>query len=279
MPSFQHDNIRFHYLDAGQGLPFFFQHGLGGDVSQPFGLFQPPEGIRLITFDCRGHGQSEPLGDPEKISIATFADDLRALMDHLNIREAVIGGISMGSAIALNLVLRFPDRVQGLVLSRPAWLEGPIPRNVEVYSFIARLVREHGPRRGQELFQASPIYAEMLQQSPDVAGTLLRQFESPRINDHVVLLERIPNDRPLQRLDDLKVIDVPTLVLANREDPVHPFDLGQKLARAIPNAEFREVTSKTMSKEAHTADVQRFIEEFLEKHFVEPPRRQRAKNG
>src|SRR6266481_2761802 len=92
MPFFRHDGLDFHYREAGAGVPFVFQHGLGGDVNQPFGLFQPPSGFRLLAFDCRAHGQTVPLGDDRKISIAAFADDLAALLDHLSIPSAVVGG-------------------------------------------------------------------------------------------------------------------------------------------------------------------------------------------
>ena len=94
MPFFAHDGLSFHYFDREAGIPFFFQHGLGGDVNQPIGLFKPPSGFRLLSFDCRAHGQTRPLGASEKIGLAFFADDLLALMDHLQIQRAIIGGIS-----------------------------------------------------------------------------------------------------------------------------------------------------------------------------------------
>jgi pimeloyl-ACP methyl ester carboxylesterase len=54
MPVFERDGLAFHYLDEGDpsGRPFVFQHGLGGDVSQPAGVFSPPPGIRLLSLDC-----------------------------------------------------------------------------------------------------------------------------------------------------------------------------------------------------------------------------------
>src|SRR5437773_1155586 len=123
MPFFALDGLSFHYREAGEGTPFVFQHGLGGDVNQPFGLFSPPPGLRLLAFDCRAHGETRPLGDPVKLSLASFAEDLLIFLDHLGIERAVVGGISMGAAVALNFVLRFPGRSLGLVLSRPAWLD------------------------------------------------------------------------------------------------------------------------------------------------------------
>ena len=60
---FDRDGLSFHYRDEGDGLPFVFQHGLGGDLSQPFGVYRPAAGVRLIGFDFRGHGETRPLGD------------------------------------------------------------------------------------------------------------------------------------------------------------------------------------------------------------------------
>ena len=70
MPFFDRDGLRFHYRDEGDGLPFVFQHGLGGDLSQPFGVYRPAAGVRLIGFDFRGHGETRPLGDVAKLTIA-----------------------------------------------------------------------------------------------------------------------------------------------------------------------------------------------------------------
>ncbi len=263
MAFLDHDGLRFHYLDIGEGLPFVFQHGLGGDVHQTSGIFHPPEGVRLVTFDCRAHGETRPLGDEERISLRCFADDLALLLDQLSIRRAVIGGISMGAAVALNFALRYTDRVIGLVLSRPAWLEGQREDNVTVFSLIARLLREHGLQDGQRIFQESALCRDILAESPDVANSLLGQFQHPRARETVAKLERIPRDQPYDRLEELTRITCPTLVLANRQDPIHPFAYGETLARTISGAVFRELTPKSVDKARHEREVQRFVTEFL----------------
>lgn len=268
MSLFTHDQIRFRYRCEGDGLPFFFQHGLGGDISQPFGLFRPPPGIRLIAFDARAHGETQPIGDPEKIRFDTFAEDLVALMEHLEIKRAVVGGISMGAGLALNVSLRFPARVAGLVLSRPAWLDGPNPWNVKMFCLVTRLIRQHGPARGQEIFRQTPDYKEMLEKWPEVATGMAQQFDSPNVEETAFRLERIIQDTPNADRREWNSIRVPTLVLANRQDPIHPFEYGEALAQAIPGAELKEITSKSASLEQHGADVQKFIEAFLRSHFA-----------
>lgn len=263
MPYFHHDQINFYYQDTDEGLPFVFQHGLGADVTQPFGLFRPPPDIRLLAFDARGHGKTHPLGDPAKLRFDEFAEDLRALMDHLHIERVVVGGISMGAAIALNFTLRFPERVMGLVLSRPAWLDAPHPWNVKMFTLVSSLIRQHGAKKGQELFKQSEEYREVLRRWPDAANSLALQFENPRADETALKLERIIQDTPCHDRREWERINVPTLVLANRLDPMHPYEFGEELARRIPRAELREITSKSVSLKQHGVDVQRALEDFL----------------
>lgn len=115
MPFFHFDTILFHYLDMGKGVPFIFQHGMGGDVHQIRDLFEPPIPFRLLTLDCRGHGETRSVGDPTHLGFASFADDLLAMIDMLHLQQIAVGGISMGAAVALNFALRYPQRVLGLV--------------------------------------------------------------------------------------------------------------------------------------------------------------------
>ena len=267
MPVFEHDGIRFHYRDIGSGVPFVFQHGLGADVSQTFELFQPPSGVRLLGFDCRAHGETLPLGAEEKIGVEQFGEDLRAFLDHLKIERAVIGGISMGAAISLHFALRNPERVLGLVLSRPAWLDESRADNMRVFSTIAEFIRKYGAWEGAQRFQQTAAYQEVLKVSPDNANSLVAQFVHPRAEETVAKLERIPAYVPSHTRAEWKRIRVPTLVLANRQDAIHPFEFGEVLAQTIPGAALVEVTPKSVSKEQHTADVQRALTDFLVKNF------------
>jgi pimeloyl-ACP methyl ester carboxylesterase len=258
--------VRFHYRDEGRGQPFVFQHGLGGDVAQPFGFFEPigtDTPFRLVSMDFRVHGETRPVGPEDRISIAGFADDVVALMDRLGVAAAVIGGISMGAAVSLNLVLRYPARVSALILSRPAWLDKPAPPNLEPIVEVGRLIRKHGAAEGLRRFKASACYATIAQESPDVAASLAGQFEQPRAEECVVRLERIPRDAPCADRSAWSSIQVPALVMANRQDPVHPFAYGEELARAIPGAVFREITPKSVSVERHGEDVRSFVFDFL----------------
>jgi sugar phosphate isomerase/epimerase/pimeloyl-ACP methyl ester carboxylesterase len=264
---FSHDGIDFHYQTSGHGVPFFFQHGLGADSSQPFDLFRPPGGVRLIGFDCRAHGETHPIGPPEKISLAAFADDLLALMDHLKVEKAIVGGVSMGAAVALNFALRHPRRLLGLVLHRPAWLDAPRRDNVVVFGAIAGLLRQHGAEKGLELFKEGEIYRRALARSTGSAASLASQFLHPRAQEAVVRLEKIPLDAPCADRRQWRAIAVPTLVLANDHDAIHPLEYGVTLSREIPGAEFKELTPKSVSADLHREETQEFLEDFLLRRF------------
>jgi pimeloyl-ACP methyl ester carboxylesterase len=267
MPEFLSDGLVFHYRESGTGTPFVFQHGLGGDLNQPFGLLDPLPGTRLIAFDFRGHGLTRPMGPIETLRIDAFADDLAALLDHLDLARAIVGGISLGAAVALNFGLRYPDRVMGLVLSRPAWLYEPFPENTRVYPRIARLIRDHGAIEGRERFLRTPEYQSIREQSEDAARSLIGQFESPRAEDAVARLERLPRDAPCRDRELWPTIRVPTLVLGNRQDPIHPHEFASELSRTIPQARFAELTPKSVSVERHGDDVRNAIGGFLTQHF------------
>ena len=267
MPTFRHDEINFHYVDRGEGIPLVVQHGLGGDTAQPTLLFQPPPGFRLLSLDARGHGETFPLGPPEKIGLGPFANDLRALLDHLGLERAVIGGISMGAAVALNFALRFHDRLLGLILSRPAWLDQPFPAHLEVFPLIARLIAEHGAEEGRRRFVESDDYRRLMAVNPDSAQTLAGHFHHPRAEETAIKFERIARDDPGNDRAAWGSIAVPSLVLANRLDPIHPFEYGDEIARAIPGAMFRELTPKSVSLIGHGQDVRMAFEEFLARHF------------
>jgi pimeloyl-ACP methyl ester carboxylesterase len=267
MPFFERDGVQFHYRDQGQGLPFVFQHGLGSDITLAHALFTPPPGVRLIGFDARGHGETRPLGDPKHITIAAFADDLAALLDRLGVPVAVVGGVSMGAAIALNFVLRYPDRVLGLVLSRPAWLDRPLPENLRVFPHIALYLLRHGPREGLERFRETPEYRDLVREAPDCAEMVVTNFQHPRAEECIARLERLPHDAPCHDRTEWQAIRVPTLVLANHKDPIHPWEMAETLSQSIPGAVLREITPKSVNLFRHAADFQRIVEEFLARHF------------
>jgi pimeloyl-ACP methyl ester carboxylesterase len=263
MPWFSHQRFRLHYVDRGKGTPFVFQHGLGGSTDQTTGVCPETPGVRFLSLDCRSHGESEPAAQPDELRFSLMADDIVAWMDHLAVEKVVLGGISMGAGIALNLSLRYPGRVRGLLLSRPAWLDGPMEAG-QFYFEVAALIRRKGIEEGQRAFLASPTYARLRLESADAANSLLGQFQAPRAKERVSRLEEMPRDIPHPDRKQWAAIKVLTLILATDTDPVHPLWLARDLAAAIPGAEFRQVTSKSIDAALHAREVQSAIGNWLQ---------------
>jgi pimeloyl-ACP methyl ester carboxylesterase len=250
------DDCRLAYRVEGAGLPVLWQHGLGADASQPAEVFPDLAGVQRITLECRGHGESE-LGDPARLSIASFTSDALALLNHLGIERAVVGGISLGAAIALRMAAVHAERVRALILARPAWVDGGAVATMAPYGEVARLLRKFGPEEGARRFEATRILAEVASVSPDNARSLLWFFTRPDSEGTIALLSRIADDSPGVTAGMLRSIEVPTWIVANDQDFVHPIAYAERLRALIPNAQLRTITSKTV-------DRMRYVAEFRE---------------
>ena len=267
---FHHHGIDFWYAEKGaeaheehRRLAFVFQHGLGGDRRQPMELYRHRAGVHLIAMDCRGHGKTQPLGDPDLLRFDTFADDVVALLDHLGVGQFVAGGISMGAGVALNLALRYPQRLKGLLLVRPAWLAQPCPPNLDCMVAVGQWLRDYGVVQGREGFLASPLYLRLQQEAPYTASSLLAQFDEPRAADAWPRLLRLPADAPNRDPAAWRAVGIPTLILANHGDLAHPYEFAEVLAAAIPGANLVEVPSKAVDQGAHIAAARTQIDGFL----------------
>ena len=263
MPFVESDGIRFHYVLTGsQGPLVAFQHGLGGDVSQPLGILNSAA-LRVLSFDCRGHGLTEPLGPPERLAFGTFADDLRAILDAVRADGVIVGGISMGAGVALNFALRNPGRVRALILSRPAWLDAPCPANLQILRTLSAWLRETGPERTRELLLADPEFHRIQAVSRDNAASILRQLERPNLEGTIAMLARLPADTPCPEPEAWRRIAVPTLVLVNELDALHPVEYGRRIALGIPGARLVEIAPKEKDPSLHAREARESIEAFV----------------
>lgn len=266
MPSFKHDGLEFYYHDSQQGNPVFvIQHGLGGNADDLQTYFMHPK-LRIVGMDARGHGQTTPLGAVEKLNFRTMADDMIAFLDYLAIEQAIISGISMGAGISLNVALRYPERIQALILARPAWLNSPMPLE-PLYHEIAGIIRRYDAADGLAIFQKTAGYLQLQENAPAVANSLCNLFGQGRAKETVEKLERIASDQPFADIEALHQIQIPTLIMATHQDPAHPYIYGEFYAQHIPHAQFVELTSKSKEPLQHQKDTQQAIEDFLE-HVV-----------
>lgn len=255
------DGCRLSYVDEGAGMPVLWQHGLGATQSQVAEVFPDSPGFRRITLECRGHGESE-LGAPEMLSISHFSDDAAALLDQLGIRRAVVGGLSLGAAIALRLAVNDAERIRGLIIARPAWISEPAPERMRIYLDVAELLAQYGPEPGLQSLEASARYRLVLSESPDNAASM-RGFFSRDLESTVALLGRIPAQGPGVSREQIAGLSVPTLVIANERDHVHPIAMATEIAALIPGARLKIVPAKDVNRGAYVEAFRAALAEFL----------------
>ncbi len=263
MSYFEHDGIRFCFEVIGEGIPFVFTHGLGSDLQQPKDLCGEINGYQRIVWDCRGHGKTDPVGPEEKFNFTTFAKDLDALLNHLKVEQAVIGGISMGAAVSVRYAVLFPQQIKALVLMRPAWVDQSLPDTLSIIPRIAELMEAHGEYEGLEYFKQLPEFAAIKRQSMDNAESLCQQFQSPQAFDRRARLRHIPNDAPTFDWREVERLDFPTLIVGNEPDPTHPMAFAKEWEKHLPQGKFIQVPAKIESIEEHTKSFQCHLAAFL----------------
>jgi pimeloyl-ACP methyl ester carboxylesterase len=260
------EGISFSYLDRGAGAPLVFQHGLGGDASQPDGLYARER--RLVCLECRGHGGTAPLGDPDRLGFATFAADVLALMDELEIERALVGGVSMGAGVAARLAADHPNRVAGLVLVRPAWVDAAYPDSLRIMETVAELLQQRSDlASGLTALERDPAYLAIAAAAPSAAASLRNQFARRLARERAVVLQRMVADSPLSGGPQWAEIATPTLILAAHGDPIHPFAVAEAIAARLPSVELREIPSKDADAAGHSREIAAALAAFAEERW------------
>ena len=256
------DDAELRVLDSENGFPVVFQHGLGGDNGQIVENFPDDPAYRRLTVECRAQGGSTP-GSVRPFSIAMFVDDILAACDARGIERFVVGGISMGAAIALHIAARHPDRVAGLVLARPAWLLDAAPDNMRPYGEVAALMRRHKREAARAAFAQSKTAEALRRDAPDNFASLLKFFDRPDLAVTADLLGAIAEDGPGVTRAEAAALKLPTLVIGHGVDHAHPLATARRLAATIPGARLVEIAPKATDKARHVAEFRSALGAFL----------------
>ena len=168
------------------------------------------------------------------MSIATFCDDIAAYIEKNLTPPIMIGGISMGAAIALRLAVKRPDLVKALIIARPAWLTAPAPKNMAPNAEVGRLMKTLPLGEAKTTFLAGPIGVRLAAEAPDNLASLAGFFSRTPLDVTAEMLTRISNDGPDVTDDEVGNLALPTLVIGHAELEAHlpgrgaaPFGDGQ----------------------------------------------------
>lgn len=197
----------------------------------------PRRGYRLITYDARAHGESDPADDG--YSYAKLADDLARVADQVTEGpKFVVGGHSMGCHTALALALRNPERVSALVLVGPVYVPGREGEaELSRWDERAQALADGGP----EAFGRAAAEGIESKEYRETIERLAR--DRARLHRHPLAvaeaLREVPRSRPFTSLDELGRLEMPALVAGTRDeaDPGHPYEVARLYSERIPRSE------------------------------------------
>jgi pimeloyl-ACP methyl ester carboxylesterase len=230
--SFLHGGNRLAYEVHGEGdRVLVYMHGLllDANLNRTIAKALAALGNRVVLLDLLGHGRSDKPGHAGEYRMDLYVEQVIALLDHLEVCEAVLGGLSLGANVSLLAAAHHPERVRGLVLEMPV-LERAAP--AVAMTFVPLLLGLHYSRclsgvatgalrhvpRGAFGPLDSVLNAGSLQ--PDQMAAVL----------HGVLLGPVT-----PTFEQRRAIVMPTLVVGHGRDLIHPFSDAAALVRQIPN--------------------------------------------
>jgi pimeloyl-ACP methyl ester carboxylesterase len=242
----------------GAGPWLIFAHGLTGSRHGSRRQFAPlADRFRIVIYDQRGHCDSTPVTDPALYDLERMAGDMAAVMDALGIERAIVGGESMGAATTLRFALRWPERVQALLLTAPAFSEAPNLAADQIRN-MAYEIREFGMAG---YLQRS---AERLREQGATAEVIATIAEMQSVHDSASLTTACESciQWVMPDLPQASKLDVPACVIGWPNDALHPLELAQRLAVTLPRA--RLVTLPALSVIfAQPEEVGRIYGQFL----------------
>jgi non-heme chloroperoxidase len=233
------DGTQIFYKDWGSGPPVVFSHGwpLNADSWEAQMLYLASNGFRCIAHDRRGHGRSSQPWDGNEMD--TYADDLAALIETLDLRNVVLIGFSTGGGEVARYIGRHgTDRVVGVVLVSavpPLMLktddnQGGLP--IELFDGIRAGSIANRAQLYRELADG-PFFGNNRPGADVPQGTRDNFWLQGMQSGHRNAYECIAAFSATDFRDDLAAFDVPTLVIHGDDDQVVPFEVGGKASAAL----------------------------------------------
>lgn len=238
--SFTFRGRRIAYREYGSGpRVFVLTHGLLMD-GRMYSRIAPTiaaRGHRVIAIDMLGHGASDQPHEMTAYSMPQFGRDVIALLDHLDVREAVIGGTSLGANIALEVAVAAPTRVSALVLEMPV-LENALPAAAAAFVPLALALRISHRMMG--------VVAAVTRRIPRTHYLIDLMIDFVRRDPvaSLAVLDGLIFGRVAPPIDDRRSLAQPTLVIGHPSDPIHPFSDADRIARELVHA--RLVTASSI---------------------------------
>ncbi len=197
-------------------------------------------GLRTISYDARGHGESDPAPDSGAYGYERLAGDLLCVLDSLSLDRSILAGASMGAHTLVRFAIEHPQRVGALALITPAFDPSePVAADADGFAHwdaLARGLREHGVQGFIDAYDLATLPEQWRELTEKIVRQRMATHRHPRAVADA--LEAVPRSRPFEDLLELERITVPTVVVGSRDeaDPMHPLAVAERYARLIPGA-------------------------------------------
>jgi pimeloyl-ACP methyl ester carboxylesterase len=193
-------------------------------------------GNRVVTVDLLGHGESDQPNDMRIYSMSSFANQVAALIDHLEVSSPVVGGTSLGANVSLELAVHHPESAGALFMEMPV-LEDALLGAALIFTPILLGLRFGKPvlvpisetlRRVPRSHYLADIFLDWLRRDPDASRAVL---------EGVLYAGAAPPG------EERRLIDQPALIIGHPADPLHPFSDADMLVEELPNARLVDANS------------------------------------
>lgn len=246
-----YDGTRIWYRSVGKGVPIICSNGLGCSTFY-FSYLEEyfKKNFQVITWDYRGHGKSELPKDKKNHTIQSLQNDLKAVMDELGIKKAIMVGHSMGTQVLYEFYKNMPGRCMALIpcfgtFEKPmdTFLNSPLSKYVfEVVYLFNQFFPKVSNMMGTFMVK-NPLWFRVggmlkIMQPYMVDRKIMEQYVDHIINvDPIFLSDLTRNMQQHTAEASLKKIKVPTLILGAEDDTFTPVWLSKKMHHLIPKSE------------------------------------------
>src|SRR3954463_3391796 len=273
MPSFfEHQGRRLAYTTYGDGpRTTVLLHGLllSQKMHRPLAKALARRGNRVVTLDLLGHGQSDRPRDMTAYSMPFFGEQVVALLDHLELDEAVLAGTSLGANATLEAAAAHPDRVRGMVVEMPVLDNALLGCAIAFTPLMVALTFGEPVMKGVSWVTrkmptgglwGADVLLDTVRQQPGPSAAVLQGLFFGRVAPH----------RSIRQ-----TLTAPALVIGHDRDPVHPFSDSDALVSELPAARLLRADSMLelrLQPERLTDEIAGFLD-----HCWKPRRKRRAK--